>query len=100
MTELPLDKPTVVFFKGQGCATCSLLLPIFQKVIKAYQPKIIAQFVDISKDAPYAISYGVLSVPTLIFFKNGKEVNRLTGLVSEDKIIKALASLETINSPN
>lgn len=91
--ELPPDKPAAVLFKSPSCGNCERLLPIFREAITPYQTNIKTEVVDIREDIQSAVNYGVLSVPIIIFFKNGKEVNRLVGLVSRDKIIKSLQLL-------
>ena len=91
--ELSPDKPAVVLFKSPSCGNCEKLLPLFREAIAPYQANIKTEIVDIREDIQSAVDYGVLSVPIIIFFKNGKEVNRLVGLASKEKIIKSLQAI-------
>ncbi|MEW6026912.1 MAG: thioredoxin domain-containing protein [Planctomycetota bacterium] len=91
--EIPSDKSQVVLFKSPSCGNCERLLPIFQEAIMPYQDKIKTKIVDITQDMDSAVHYGVFSVPTVIFFKNGQETARLPGIASRDKITNLLQQI-------
>ncbi|HDY90236.1 MAG TPA: thioredoxin [bacterium] len=84
---------SVMFFKSKSCPNCKQVEPVFNETIKHYKDNISATTVDITEDVQKAIDNGVMSVPTLIFFKDDIEVKRLTGVVPKDKIIQVIEGL-------
>lgn len=75
----------VVDFFATWCGPCKMLGPIFEKVSEDVND---VKFVklDVDKFNDIARQYGVMSVPTLILFENGKEVKKEIGFMSEDKL--------------
>lgn len=77
--ELIKDKVLVDFY-AEWCGPCKMLAPNLEKldynILK----------VDVDKFQDLAISYGVMSVPTLILFKGGKEINKSIGYLDIDKL--------------
>ncbi len=77
--ELIKDKVLVDFY-AEWCGPCKMLAPNLEKldynILK----------VDVDKFQDLAISYGVMSVPTLILFKDGKEVNKSIGYLDIDEL--------------
>lgn len=75
----------VVDFFATWCGPCKMLGPVFEKVSDEVND---VKFVklDVDKFNDIAREYGVMSVPTLILFENGKEVKKEIGFMSEDKL--------------
>lgn len=75
----------VVDFFATWCGPCKMLGPIFEKVSEDVND---VKFVklDVDKFNDIAREYGVMSIPTLILFENGKEVKKEIGFMSEDKL--------------
>jgi thioredoxin 1 len=94
--EVEKCKGTVlVDFSANWCPPCRMLGPIIEEVAKevAGRAKVVALDVDESGDT--ASRFNVLNVPTMIFFKNGKEVRRLVGVTPKEKIIEQIDQLAT-----
>lgn len=94
--EVEKYKGTVlVDFSASWCPPCRMLGPIIEEVSKAVagRAKVVALDVDESGDT--ASRFNVLNVPTLILFKNGKEVRRLVGVTPKEKIIEQIDGLAT-----
>jgi thioredoxin 1 len=69
---------TMVDFHASWCGPCRTLTPIIEKVSEEKNVKLLKVDADESKDV--ASSFGVRGIPTVIFFKDGQEVDRIVGL--------------------
>lgn len=61
------------------CGPCRMIAPTFEALAKDYKGKVVFAKLDTDKSSKTAMSLGINSIPTLIFFKNGEQVERLTG---------------------
>jgi thioredoxin 1 len=84
------DKPVLVDFFAEWCGPCKMLSPIIDEVSKEVEGKAHVYKVDVDKNPALANKYQVLSIPTLLFFKDGKVTNQLVGTVSKEDLIKNL----------
>lgn len=75
------------------CGPCKALSPIVEKVADEYDGKVKVAKVDIDKNMEIAEKYGVRSIPTLLFFKDGEVVENLLGLQDKVKIEQVLNRL-------
>jgi len=73
--------PVLVDFSAGWCQPCKALAPTIDKVAVEYKGKIAVYKIDIDSAQDTAASLGIMSVPTCVFFKDGKEVDRFTGNV-------------------
>ena len=80
----------VVDFYGKECAPCKKLLPIVEEVAGEFSGKVKFVKCDIEEAEDIAVGYDVYAVPTLVFFKGGKPVDRLTGMVAKPKLVKTI----------
>ncbi len=78
------DKLIVVDFFATWCGPCQMVGPIIENLAKEYQDKIAVYAVDIDKFQDLAAEFDVQSIPTIVFFKNSKELIRQTGFASID----------------
>ncbi len=76
----------VVDFFATWCAPCQMLAPVIVELEKKYGDEVEFYKVNIDESEDAAIRYGVSSVPTLIFFKNGEEIDRQVGFADEDEL--------------
>lgn len=84
------NKLTLVDFFGTWCMPCKMLSPILEEVSESLGEKIDIVKVDIDKFPEIAKRYGVMAVPTMILFKDEKEIDKMVGLKQADDIIKIL----------
>jgi thioredoxin 1 len=77
---------TLVDFHANWCGPCRMLAPVLEEVAKEVKGKGVIGKVDIDTEQKIAAQFQITSVPTMILFKNGKEVNRLIGLRNADAV--------------
>ncbi len=77
---------TLVDFFAEWCAPCRMLVPILETIAEEMQGKIKLCKVDIDQAQNVTSEYQVTSVPTLILFKDGKEVSRTVGLKDAESL--------------
>ena len=84
------EKPTLVDFYATWCGPCQMLTPILEGVSTEVGDNAKVLKVDIEKNMETASQYGVRSVPTLILFKEGKEIWRQTGLTQKNVLVETI----------
>jgi thioredoxin 1 len=80
----------LIDFGAEWCAPCKALLPVLGKVATEYEGKMSVFSVDIDKSPSLAARHGVMSVPTMLLFRDGKQVERIVGAVSEKELKKRI----------
>ena len=85
--------PVLVDFFAEWCGPCKMIAPLVDELATEFdgKAKIVKLNVDESMDTSQ--KYGVMSIPTLIFFKNGEEVDRLVGAMPKDTMAEKLQAL-------
>jgi len=86
------DKPTLVDFFARWCGPCQILEPTIDKLATELKGKANIFKVDIDNSPDLANKFGVMSVPTIFIFKDGKVINQFNGVITKDQLIKALKS--------
>ncbi|MBU1118317.1 thioredoxin [Patescibacteria group bacterium] len=87
------DKIVLVDFFASWCGPCQALGPIIDELADEQQEFKICK-IDIDANSESASKYGVMSIPTLVFFKEGAEVNRLQGLKTKEELLETLTNLK------
>ena len=72
-----------------SCAPCRVLEPRLERFAKRYKGQVPVYRVDLDRDMKVAERFGVKSIPTLLVFGAGKEINRLDGLITADDLTAA-----------
>lgn len=79
-TQLSKEGVTLVDFGASWCAPCRTLLPILEQLDHDYAQELTVLKLDVDESPSTASSFGVMSMPTVIVFRNGEPVERLIGL--------------------
>ena len=73
------EMPVIVDFWGPKCAPCLALMPAVEKLEENYGGKVKVTKINATQNRRFCLSLKVLGLPTYLFYKNGKEIERLTG---------------------
>jgi thioredoxin 1 len=88
------ELPVVVDFWGPQCVPCLALMPSVESLAGAYEGRVKVAKVEAPKNRRLCLSLKVLALPTFLFYKDGKEVERLSGdSVSSQMVEEALRKL-------
>ena len=90
---LQSGNPVLVDFWAPWCGPCQALGPILEELSKEYDDKVKICKINIEENQSMASKYQVLSIPTLLFFKDGGVVNQLAGVRPAADIKKVIDSL-------
>lgn len=77
--ELKNNGIVLVDFFATWCGPCKMLAPVLEELSTAYEGKATIVKVDVDQENDLAAQYGVMSIPTLVLFKNGEIVKQVTG---------------------
>ncbi len=83
---LKSDKPALVDFWAPWCGPCRAIAPVLDELAAEYKGKITVAKVNVDENRKLAGNHGVMSIPTMILFKNGKVVDKLIGLVAKERL--------------
>ena len=90
---LEADELVLVDFTAAWCGPCQMMAPVIEELAKEYEGKVKIGKLDVDASQATAQKYAVLSIPTLIFFKAGEQVDKLTGFQAKDALKEKLDSL-------
>ena len=90
LNELVKEGLHLVDFYAEWCGPCKMLTPVLESV----EDKINIIKVDIDKFEELAFEYRIMSVPTLVFFKDGIKVKELIGFHDEEDLLEAINSIK------
>lgn len=76
---LKSDKPVIVDFWAAWCGPCRMIAPIIEELAEEYRDTVKVGKVDVDDNQQVAITYGVRSIPTVLFIKNGEVVDKVIG---------------------
>ena len=77
---------TLVDFHADWCGPCRMLAPVLEQIAQEVKGKAIVAKIDIDAEQKTASQFQITSIPTMILFKDGKEISRLTGLRNADAV--------------
>lgn len=88
---------SLVKFKIEWSGACQIIAPIYEELAKSYKGMVNFFTIDIEKETGIDKEYGIMEVPTILFFKSGKIVDHVSGLVPKNVVITKIENALAAN---
>ena len=87
------NKLIIIDFWAEWCGPCRLIAPIIKELSEEYGDKAIFGKVDVDQEVELATKYGIRNIPTVLFIKNGKVIDKIVGALPKSKFVEKINSL-------
>ena len=88
------DKVTILYFSATWCGPCNMLKPVIEEISKEMSNDVDINHIDINFNMTLSSEYQIMSIPTLIFLKEGEIKNRITGFQPKTNIVHAINNIK------
>lgn len=90
------NQTVLVDFYADWCGPCQTLLPTIEKLAEEYEGNVAIKKVNVDNNKELASSFGIRSIPTLVYISKGKEVTRQNGIVTERELRNQIELVKAI----
>jgi thioredoxin 1 len=87
---LKADKPVLVDFYADWCGPCKMMAPMVEELAEELSDTLIVGKLNIDEHMDIAMNYRVMSIPTLIVFKNGEPAGKLVGVQDKEDVLEMI----------
>lgn len=84
--EASKTQPIVVDFWAEWCGPCRAMEPVYEEVAGEYSSKVSLYKLNVDEEGATAQQYGVMSIPTIMYFKDGRPVGQSVGLIDKSEL--------------
>jgi len=88
------EDKVVIDFWAEWCGPCKMMSPIFEEASEELKDKAKFGSVNVDKNQELAQKFGVMSIPTLLFFRDGQPVDKAVGVLQKDEIAKKIKDIK------
>jgi thioredoxin 1 len=85
--------PVMIDFWAEWCGPCQMVMPIVEELANEFEGVAKIAKLNVDENRSLAMKYRVMSIPTILFFKNGEEVKREVGAKSKEEYVELIDSL-------
>jgi len=90
---LKSGKPLVVDFWAEWCGPCKMIGPIVEDLSHEYEDKVIIGKLDVDENNDVTTRYGIRNIPTILFFKDGVQVDKQVGATQKSVMVQKIEAL-------
>jgi len=84
------ELPVMIDFWAPWCGPCRMLAPVIEQLAAELEGKAVVGKIDVDEEPALAARFGVMSIPTVVVLKGGKEIGRSVGFVPKEKLLGLL----------
>ncbi len=87
------DKPVIVDFWAEWCGPCRMVGPIVEEIGSDYSDRALVGKLDVDSNPSITARFGIRNIPTVLYFKNGKVVDKQVGAVPKSNLVNKLEAI-------